>query len=229
MDNVNHEEQDYYVYKSDKGEYKLPKEFKDEFNRRLSIERSKAKDDLEKEYSPLKSDYEKTVTEFNEYRKKYMSKEERDNLKEKEYLDKIQATEKEKERGWHLFKSHKSETDIFEALSQYDVYNPKQVVKLLKSEFAVDVNDLHGDFRTIFKAGDKQLSANEAVEMFLTREDNQNLLRTKLKSGAGTSTSKQVDIGSKAVFTKAEITNNPEARKRFNELIKMGQFPEVKE
>lgn len=223
----NHEEE-YYEYKGEGGKiFKLPIEFKEEFGKRLSIKEKKVKSLYDEELKKIMSEKDQIANELMEIKKASMSEKERKELEEKLLAEKMTKLSEEKEKAWNLFKTKHSETEIYSELSKYDLYNSKQVLKLLKSEGQIDVIDESGEYKTVIKMNGKLYSVSEAIKEFLEQSENSNLLKNTLLPGSNTTKSTS-SPGGTVVFTQKQLANDPEKRKEYNKLLESGIIPEVK-
>lgn len=199
----------------------LPKSVVDSINKRVASETHTWKERARTNEENLN----KLSVQLEELKLAQMSEKERKEHEEAKKAKEIEDLKQEKEKGFQLFKNYKTDTELFYEISNYDVFNPKQVIKLLKAEYPMDfIKDEAGDYNIIFKIGDSQVTAKEAVKMFLTDETNSNLLRSTLKPGAGTKTKiNQTNQTQKTTFKRSEISNpQSEDAKAYREALRNG-------
>lgn len=203
----------------------LPKSVVDSINKRVASETHTWKERARTNEEKLNS----LSVQMEEMRLAQMSEKERKEHEEAKKAKEIESLKEEKEKGFQLFKNYKTDTELFNEISNYDVFNPKQVVKLLKSEYQMDfIKDEAGDYNITFKIGDSHVTAKEAVKTFLNDETNSNLLRSTLKPGSGTKTKLNQTNQTKLEFKRSEIakTNSDEA-KAYREALRAGLSPKL--
>ena len=204
----------------------LPKKIVDGFNKRVASEKAS----LQKNYDALSEQFNTLSTQLEEMKLSQMTDKERKELEETKRQKEIETLKQEKEQGFSLFKNYKTDTEIFNEVSNYDVFNPKQVVSLLKTMYKMDfIKDDAGDYNILFKVGDSQVTVKEAVKMFLEDESNSNLLRSTLKGGAGTKTKiNQPNQTLRTTFKRSEIADQTsEASKEYREAMRLGLNPKI--
>lgn len=85
-----------------------------------------------------------------------------------------------------MLRGVKLETDIIKAAAKFDAWNPEQIVTLTKGFFEYDKNlDSFSHFKR--DAKNKiidELGVGEFIETFLSKEENENLIKSKINKGS---------------------------------------------
>lgn len=184
--------------------FKVQKGVIDAFNKRLAVEKS----NLNKKQTALQDELNMIKVAFEEMKISQMTEKERKDVEDKKKMADLQKLIDEKEQNFNLFKTHKIDTELFNEVSKYDVYNISQVVKLIKTNSYDFKRNDNGDYEITFSYGDEALSVGDAVKRFLEEDSNANLLKSTLKSGSGT----------KKVSKSASTINNEISEEEFNNL-----------
>lgn len=149
------------------------KDFKTEADKRLEEEELKKKTDIER----AEINFNKQLQELEARMTNSISAKEEELKKISESLNKKEETIK------NLRKSTLS-TQIMEAATRFNAYNPTQIVGLLKSEFSYDENldkfskdivDSNGKLKDV-------MSVEDRVKEFLSDPINDNLIKSKIKT-----------------------------------------------
>lgn len=126
------------------------------------------------------------------------------------------------------YKNYFRDTELHNAISKFDVVNPKQVLNLIKSEYKTEFEENEDGINLHFNNGSNKVTVEEAVKNFLDDPSNSNLIRSNLRSGSGTKTSNQSKTELRTSFKRSEIADpNSEAAKEYNQALKQGLRPEL--
>jgi hypothetical protein len=111
-------------------------------------------------------------------------------VKEAEFQKTLTEREEELKRATSnvtKLRNFRRDNEILKAASEHDAYNPQQIVSLLEKDFEYDEET--DSFVCIVRKGgkkEKEMSVADRVKEFLTDVANENLIKSKVKSGSGT-------------------------------------------
>ena len=186
----------------------LEDQLKDKDNDKSELEKLKAE---REELSKMKEEYDLIVTAREEAELSKATETEKELIKarkareafEKEVnarFAEFERTSKEKEEEVDSLKNQldglrdvKLEREIIDAALAAEAYNPEQIVNMLKSSFKYD-KDMEGFFHNVYgKKGalEDQIDVEAFVKDFLAKPINDNLVKSQVRSGTGTHTSKE--------------------------------------
>lgn len=207
---------------------KLAKELVDSINGRVASEKHQIKEKL----TTLAEENNNLKTKISEYELSQMTDAQKKELEVKKQKEKEEALLQKASESESKFKNYFLDTELYKAVSDYEVHNSKQVVKLLKSEYKHDfVEDDNGELQIVFNVNGNKVSIKDAFKAFFNDPSNANLLKSTLKSGGGTS----IKTGSgsstqnlRTEYTRAEVQTES-GRKEYNAAMKAGLNPIIKE
>lgn len=204
--------------------YKIPVKLKEKISKRVVAEKGRVEKDLSEKLSENESKYVELENQFKELKKASMTDKERTEQEQREREEELEKLKAGKEQAWGLFKQTKRDNDIYSALADYDVYSPRQVVRLIEAYGDVDVIEKNGKHETVVKLDGEQLDVKSALKKFFEDTENANLLKNNLRPGAGSSNGKSGGVGVTR-FSKSEMEKNTtsavEMRKAYAEAVKM--------
>jgi len=189
-------------------------------NTRLSVERSKVEESWKNNIEEIVKQKAEIESKYQELYKSTLSDKEKQELERQAEIERIQKLEQEKDNNYNLYKSHKTETDIFNSLSKYELFNPSQVKNLIKSEYNIDIKDNS----TVIKTDEGYKNIDEVINEYLSKPENQNLIKSNARSGFGSnpSLSSPKNIGAK--YSKVDVSD-PNKAKEINALLSSGVSP----
>ena len=230
--------------------YKVPKEVKQAFGQSLSSERTALKKEIETIQRSL-LDKDKTLEEkqvlLQKYEEQTISAEER---AQKKIQAEIEKSKKEIEQAtgkattyFNMLKSRTIDGEILSALSEYKtrdgknaIWNLGQTATLFKNsdiKILYEENPQTGDFETKFeltKDGNQIIvNAKEAVQEFLSREGNLNLLVAEGRPGGSTQYTGAGKVGQngKPVYKSSDFASSKDVRDKFNADLRAGLQPQL--
>lgn len=183
--------EDLIVYKSGEKEAQIPSWLNEEFNKRLSAQKSKLVKDYDDQIKQIISEKESISKEFMDLKKSLLTDKEKQELERKEKEEAYLRLQNEAEENWKLYSDTMTSKALHDSISTFDVWNSKQVVTLLKSLSKSEV-DKAG--KVMFEFNGQKVTADEMVKTFLTDPTNANLLKTTLSSGGGTTKSNTTGV-----------------------------------
>jgi predicted RNase H-like nuclease (RuvC/YqgF family) len=129
-------------------------------------------------------------TKLEQYENSKLSETEQISRKYSKELEMVTSNykkvEQEKTQLSNKLKNYHIDSQIRETLSSFDLYNQKQALTLFKSENNIEFEN---DSATVIINRDgieMRVGIAEALKDFLSKEENQNLLKPSARSGAGT-------------------------------------------
>lgn len=148
------------------------KTFKEEADKKLEEEELKKKTDIER----AEINFSKKMEEFENRMKESLSSKE-------EELKKVADNLNKKDEVIKNLRKSTLKTQIMEAASRFNAYNPIQIVGLLQSEFNYDEN-LDKFSKEVKKDGKliDLVTVEDRVKEFLSDPINDNLVKTKVKT-----------------------------------------------
>lgn len=147
---------------------------------------------------------------------------------QKKAMDEAAAAREEASTNRRLYESHKMDTDIRDALSGFELFNPKQVAVMLRAWGSLVMErDESGIDRTFVvvrsESGEEErLSPREAAGRFLALDENQNLLKSSVKTGAGSTAGGKIGVGGVRLYTREELAN-PKTAQEYMARSKRGE------
>ena len=200
---------------------------------------AKSRKDAEKKFESIKQaigEKDATVEELRHQLEQYelekLPKAERDREIVSRELEQIKKQLSEKEQAandnWHLFRQHKVDNDIFQALSGYDLCNAGQTAMLIKSFGQAEiVKDDSGQFNTAMKMNVdgivEEISPREFVQKWLSLPENAHHLKNNLKSGGGTSEVGGLKMADGSIAFSRKDFSDPKKRKEMLEKFRTGE------
>ena len=170
--------------------FKVQKGFNKLHGSIISNERNKyKKDSIEnvKTLEELKQALEEKENLLSEYQSKIKDTEEITKLKTeneiKKFKKELETIVKEKENLFSLYKKDTIENSIVKALNGKKVYNINQVFSIFKDYGQIDLKNENGNYLPVMKKDDKELTIQDAMNEFLSLEENQNLLLPESRIG----------------------------------------------
>lgn len=232
--------------------YKVPSEVKKAFGQSISSERAKLKKENESIQNAL-LDKDKTLEEkqklLQEYEEKFQTAEERArNQAQKEIEKTKKIVEEATAKSSKYFEKLKTKTidgEILSALSEYKtkdgknaIWNLNQTATLFKNsdiKILYEENLSTGEFEPKYeltKDGNTIIvTAKEAIQDFLSREGNLNLLVAEGRPGGSTQYLGAGKVGQsgRPVYKNSDLASSEEIRKKFNLDFKNGLNPQIDE
>jgi hypothetical protein len=213
----------------------------------FSAERNKLKKELDSIQASL-LDKDKSLEEkqkaLQEYEEKFTSAEERFKKQSAAEIEKTKTELKnvtsEKDKLFNMFKSKTIDAEISNALASFKtqdgrpaVYNIKQAATLLKNSDIKIIFEANkdGEYETKFELTKDGIptivSAKDAVQDFLSREESLNLLVSDARSGGSTPYGGAGKVGQsgRPEYKNSEYARNEEVRKKYEADYRNGLNP----
>jgi len=213
-------EEEFEIYNG----FKVQKGTVDAVNKRVASETHK----LKERYNETSEQLNALQQQLEEMKLNSMTEKERlAHEEEKRKIEEEKLKNQVEEYG-SKYKNYYRDTELHNAISKFDVVNPKQVLNLIKSEYKTEFEESEDGINLYFNSGSNKVTVEEAVKNFLDDPSNSNLIRSNLRSGSGTKTSNQSKTELRTSFKRSEIADpNSEAAKEYHEALKQGLRPEL--
>ena len=204
---------------------KLPKDLIDSLNKRTAAE----KHQLKEKYTAVSEELNILKTQLEEVKLSQMSDKEKAELAEKKRLKELEDAKKAVSDKDAKFKNYYLDTELYKEAAAYDTYNAKQAINLLKAEYKHEfAEDENGDVQIVFNVNGNKVSVKEALKTFFSDPTNQNLLKSNLKSGAGTKQGTAAVTPQRTIFKRSEVAvTDSDAAKEYREAMKAGLKPSL--
>jgi len=199
---------------------KLSKEIVESINRRVGAETHTAKErarQLEETNNTLSAQLE-------EFKLSQMTEKQKQEHNEQKRKDREAELERKASDSDSKFKNYYLETELFKAISEYEVVNSKQVLNLIKAEYKSEFADIEDGIQVFFNNGSTKFTVQEAVKTFLSDPNNANLIKSSLIPGSGTKTTgTQTKTPLRTSFKRSEIADiKSDAAKEYREALRAG-------
>jgi len=215
--NANETTQEFFEYTGEGGKkFNLPLEFKDELNKRLGIEKGKIEKMYDSKIQDIVAETEKTKAELLEIKKAAMTDKERADFDRKAKEDEFIKLQQRSDANWKLYSDTMTSKALYDSISKYDVYNPKQIEMLLRTVAKADVDEKGN---VIFDYDGKKISADEMVTTFLTDASNANLLKSRIIPGGGTQRNNTGASGSQSQTYTREQMKDPKIAAEYRQRL----------
>lgn len=221
---------------------KIPKSLQIELGKTIASVRTavthQTKEKLLNEFNSDKANLSKTIeqlqAEVEESRLAKMTAEERTatlvKQKEDKYAKDLSAKEQEAANNYNLFVNHKINTDILTSLPS-EVMSSEQALILFKAKVKTEVKKVDNDFKSVstmlVDGVETELPTKEAVPKWISLPENENLLKTNLRSGGNTPQGGRKLPDGSIAFTNESLGKDPKARKEFMDKLKSGENPQI--
>ena len=187
-------------------------------NKRVAAERTT----LKKQFSTIESKYNDAATQLEEMRIATMSDKEKIEFNELTKKKELEILTAERDSNFNLFKDNKIDTELFKEVSKYDVFNPVQVVALLKAQGIDFQKGEDGNYNPLINISGAANTVESAVKIYLEDAANSNLIRSTLKTGTGTRTNNSSSTTSTRTDFKRSDLSDPAISKEYHENMKNG-------
>jgi hypothetical protein len=206
-------------------------------NTRKAIE-TQTKEKLLSQFNSDKENLSKTIeqlqAEVEESRLAKMSAEERAativKQKEEKYAKDLSAKEQEAANNYNLFVNHKINTDILTSLPS-EVMSSEQALILFKAKVKTEVKKVDNDFKSmstmLIDGVETELPTKDAVLKWISYPENENLLKTNLRSGGNTPQGGRKLPDGSIAFNNESLGKDPKARKEFLAKLQSGDSPQI--
>lgn len=208
------------IYSYGKGKtIELDQDIIDSINARVAAETHAVKE----KHKSTSDELNALKTQMEEFKLSQMTEKEKAELAEQKRKDREASLEKKAAESESKLRNYFLTTELFKAVSEYKVHNPKQVVNLLKSEYPYEFIDSEdGNVQLVFNVGGNKISASEALKTFFDAAENHNLLISGLKPGGGTKPAgTSPDKPPRTVYKRSELKDQA-ISKEYREAIKQG-------
>lgn len=172
--------QEFYVYRGTGGkEYRLPIGFKDEMNKRITIERGKAHKEYQVEFENNSKntlvESERLKAELSELRKGSELYNQNKKAEDEEYSKKIIDIKQRSEEYKKKYHDVLISTDLYASLSKFDVWNPSQIETIIKNSAKAEVDEKG---KVSFNYQGEKIDSFELCKKILSMSENSNLIKS---------------------------------------------------
>jgi vacuolar-type H+-ATPase subunit I/STV1 len=145
---------------------------------------SKTKAEIEQKLQPILQKVEALEREKEESIKASMTEAQLRKYTEQKEVDELKKAKEELESYRQQARKEKIENSLHNELGKYnDIYNRKQVISQLKSEYDLDLLSTDGFSQVVAKKGDQVIPIADAIDLLRKDESHANLWIASVKSG----------------------------------------------